>query len=89
MQGQHNFESAVHLVSDPFNIIMMYGAAVIGYLIEWTLAGFVAGMMVAKGRKRLEEIKKIQEELIVRWGKEVSGDIPLDIHGFPVEVKEK
>ena len=89
MQGGHKFDLAVNLVLDPFNICVMYGGALIGYMIEWGLAGMVAGMMVQKGRKRLEVIKKTQEEFIERWGREVTGDFPLDIFGFPVENKDK
>ncbi len=89
VKGGHKFDVALSLVADPFNIVMMYAGALIGYLIEWSLSGFIAGMMVQRGHKRLEAIKKTQEEIIERWGREVSGEIPLDIYGFPVEHKEK
>ncbi len=89
VQGGHKFDLALSLVADPFNIVVMYGGSLVGYLIEWGLSGVIAGMMVQKGHKRLETIKKSQEELIERWGREVSGEVPLDIHGFPVESKEK
>lgn len=89
MQSGHKFEAAVALVTDPFNIVIMYGSAVVGYMIEWGLAGFVAGLMVQKGRKRLDEIKKIQEDITKRWGPEVTGDIPLDRFGFPVSNNEQ
>lgn len=85
MQGGHKFELAVNLIADPFNIVVMYGAAVVGYLIEWALVGVVAGLMAQKGRKRLEDIKKAQEELVERWGSEVTGNVPLDPFGFPFE----
>lgn len=89
MQQGHKFENAVSIILDPMNLSIMYGGAVVGYLIEWSLSGFVAGMMVQKGRRRLETIKKMQDDLAQKWGREVSGEIPLDIHGFPVEGKEK
>lgn len=89
IQGGHKFDVALSLVANPFNIVVMYSGALVGYLIEWSLSGFIAGMMVQRGQKRLEAIKKTQEELVERWGREVSGEIPLDIHGFPVEHKEK
>lgn len=89
MQGGHKFELAVSLVLDPFNIVIMYGGAVVGYMIEWGLSGVVAGLMVQKGRKRLEEIKEIQKSFVDRWGVEVAGDLPLDRFGFPVEKKEE
>ncbi len=89
MQQGHKFDNAVAIILDPLNISIMYGGALAGYLIEWSLSGFVAGLMVQKGRKRLENIKKTQEDMVKRWGREVSGEIPVDIHGFPVESKEK
>lgn len=87
MQGGHTFDLAVNLVMDPFNVCVMYGGALVGYLIEWGLAGVVAGFMVQKGHKRLEDIKKVQRDLVVRWGNEVTGDTPLDRFGFPIENK--
>lgn len=90
MQQGHKFEVAINLAIDPFNVSVMYGGAFIGYLIEWSLSGFVAGLMVQKGRKRLENIKKAQEDMIERWGREVSGEVPLDAYGFPSDLpKEK
>ena len=89
MQKGHKFDVAVSLALDPFNISVMFGGALIGYLIEWSLSGFVAGMMVQKGRRRLEHIKKAQQDMIERWGKEVSGEVPLDMYGFPSDAKDK
>ena len=89
MQQGHKTDNAVAIITDPMTIIIMYGGALVGYLIEWSLSGFVAGMMVQKGRRRLETIKKTQEDMIARWGKEVSGEVSLDINGFPIEAKEK
>lgn len=89
MQQGHKFDNAIAIILDPMNISIMYGGAVVGYLIEWSLSGFVAGMMVQKGRRRLEAIKKTQEDMIQRWGREVTGEIPVDMNGFPVENKEK
>lgn len=89
LQQGHSFEGAVNIVTDPFNISVMYGGALAGYMIEWALSGFVAGLMAQKGKKRLELIKTTQEELVTRWGREVTGDFPLDPFGFPIEPKEK
>jgi hypothetical protein len=89
LQAGHKFDIALTYIANPFNIVIMYGAALVGYIIEWGLSGLVAGIMVQRGHKRLEDIKKAQGEIIERWGREVSGEIPLDIYGFPIEQKEK
>ncbi len=87
----HSVENALVIISDPRTIIVIYCAAGIGYLIEWAMSGLVGSIMVQSSGARLKEIKKRQLALIARWGEEVTGDIPLDTYGFPVEevVQEK
>lgn len=74
------------IISNPVNIIIMFGAAGLGYLIEWGVVGFVASLMVQKGKHRIAEIKKTQENLIKKWGPEVTGEMPLDANGFSTEI---
>jgi hypothetical protein len=81
----HTFDRAISIVSNPTAIITMYAAAAVGYFIDWTLTGFVAGIMRQRGQARLKVIAETQEELIKRWGREVSGEIPLDEYGVPLE----
>lgn len=77
--------SVVAVIANPLNIVIMYSAALLGYIIEWGVVGFVASVMVQRGKQRLIDIKKTQEALIKKWGPEVSGDIPLNEQGFPIE----
>ena len=81
----HTTELAVSLIADPLTIIVMYAAAGIGYMIDWALSGIVATIMVQRSAARLDAIRKRQEELVTRWGREVSGELPLDAEGFPVD----
>ena len=82
------FENSIGIISDPMTIVMIYTCAVLGYGIEWLVTNMVAGLMVQKGRNRLETIKKIQENMVKQWGPEVAGDMPLDQYGFPLEPGE-
>lgn len=84
MQGQ-TFEKAVEIIVNPTAIIVMYMAAAVGYLIDWAMSGIVASVLYQKGLSRRGEIQKRQRELIERWGEEVTGNIPLDEHGFPLQ----
>ena len=78
-------ENSLAILSDPMNIVIIYTAALIGYGIDWVVTHMVAAIAVQKGRNRLENIKKIQENMVRQWGAEVSGEIPLDNNGFPLE----
>lgn len=85
----HTAEMAVTIITDPRTMIVIYSAAGIGYLINWAMTGIVGTVMVQRGGIRLKDIKKRQEALIERWGREVTGELPLDPYGFPIESMEK
>lgn len=84
MEGQ-TFEKAISIVLDPTAIIVMYAAAAVGYMIDWAMVGIVASVLYQRGLARQEQITKRQKELVARWGHEVTGAVPLDEKGFPIE----
>ena len=84
----HTMDAAFSLVMNPVNIIIMYAGAAAGYFIDWTLAGISNVVMTARAHQRQEAIKKRQQELVSRWGLEVTGDLELDADGFPLTKSE-
>ncbi|MCB9989630.1 MAG: hypothetical protein H6868_09930 [Rhodospirillales bacterium] len=85
----HSMQLAFELILDPLNIVVIYGAAALGYLINWSLSGIVSTVIVQRSYARLEDIKKHQEALVKRWGEEVTGELPLDEDGFPLSTKKE
>lgn len=81
----HSFERAFDIITDPFAIIVMWSAAAVGYIVNWAMTGIVSATLYQKGLSRQKHIKKRQQELIERWGREVTGELPMDAEGFPVE----
>lgn len=81
----HTFDATFSIVTNPVSVIVMYGGAAIGYLINWSLTGIVSVFLVEQAKGRMKAIQKQQEELIQRWGPEVRGDRPLDKEGFYME----
>lgn len=86
---RHNIDAALEYIGDPNTVTLMYFAAFLGYLIDWGMTGIVATYLSHKSRTRIEEIERIQDRLIEKWGKEVTGELPLDERGFPVVNKEE
>lgn len=78
------FNKSLEILSDPKSYCVMYAAAALGHLINWAMGGIVGSIMYETGKRRLKEIEKRQEELIDRWGEEVSGSLALDDAGFPL-----
>lgn len=84
----HAVENAMAIISDPRTIVVMYCAAGVGYIIDWAVSGLVGGMMIHRAKARREQIRKIQASLVERWGREVTGEIPVDAQGFPLAIDE-
>ncbi len=80
----NDFEKAFSVVTDPKAIIVIYSSAAIGYLIDWSMTGIVASVLVQRGHARKKAIVKHQKELVDRWGEEVKGELVLDEYGFRV-----
>ena len=83
--GGHTMAQAAQMITQPEVIVVMYMAAAIGYLIDWSVTGIVIGIMAQKGKARLRQIEREQEVLAERWGEEVRGKIKLDAFGFALE----
>lgn len=80
----NSFQMAVQIIEEPMTLVIIYGAAAIGYLIDWSMVGIVANIMVQKALMRQKSIIERQEELVKRWGEEVTGEMILDSDGFPI-----
>ncbi len=84
----HTIDNALAIMVDPRTIIVMYCAAGVGYLIDWSVSSLMATVMVGRATSRRAQIVKQQVALVERWGKEVTGEIPVDSSGFPLETGE-
>lgn len=84
----HNLGNALAIITDARTIVVIYSAAGVGWIIDWALSGIVATLMQQRGAMRLKEIKARQDALVERWGPEVTGDLPLDPYGFPLDVPD-
>jgi hypothetical protein len=85
----NNFEVSFDYLTTPRTVIVMYFAAAMGYLIDWAMTGIVCSVMVEKAKGRIKDIEKRHADLVKRWGEEVTGRLPLDPEGFPLEEEKK
>lgn len=82
--GGHTADLSLEIISDPRTIIVIYCAAAMGYLVDWAVSGIVKSLLLQKAKSRTKEIKDRQSYLVKRWGREVTGELPLDAFGFPI-----
>ena len=67
-------EMALDFLQSPVTIIVMYGAAASGHLIDWIVKVIVTNILIEKAKYRLQKIEKIKENMIERWGHGVEGN---------------
>jgi hypothetical protein len=75
-QTDFSISGALHVLMDPHNWLIMYGAAAIGWSLHWALpqAAYVVLDMMAKSAD--QRLRRRAEQLIGEWGAEVSGEKP-------------
>ena len=74
----NSISGALNIVSEPMNIVVMYFAAAVGYMVDWSMSGIVANILYQRGQARKKAIFKYQESLVDRWGVGVTGKKILD-----------
>lgn len=84
----HTFDASMRIALTPQAIVVMYAAAGVGYLLDWAMTGVVSKIMVQRGEARAKIIREQQQKLIERWGRKVTGELPLDEQGFPLDTQE-
>lgn len=81
----NSFEKSFSLLMEPMTLVVMYGLAAAGYVINWAVTGMVAQAMQQRGMIRQKDIIARQAELVERWGQKVTGEIKLNSEGFPFD----
>lgn len=81
----NSMDLAIHYLGEPKTIIVMYGAAAIGYLINWAVTLGVSSVLVQRSRLRIKKIDEEKISLEERWGKKVNGQYDLDEFGFIIQ----
>ena len=84
-----SMEKALILLTEPNTIIVMYGAAALGYAINTLVTMGISFLLVQRSQLRLQKIETEKKALEERWGVKVNGDYDLDEHGFPIDTEDR
>lgn len=68
----HEIPNALNILIQPKTIILAYSAASIGWLIYFHVPRMIMGFLVLRARNRLNDIEKRRQELMRKWGTEVT-----------------
>jgi hypothetical protein len=87
--SQRTMETALPVIANVENIIIIYLLAAGGYAIDIAVTGITASLIVQRANARIKSIKSKQKKLAEDWGDKVTGKYVLDEYGFPVHTAEQ
>lgn len=70
----HSLNNAIHIASNPFDLVVMYGAAALGWLLHRSLPPVVGAWLDVTSQRRLTQLRATQRRLIGEWGEEVASE---------------
>ncbi len=68
---QHTMSAALHLLGDPITVLVMYGAAAVGWALYFIIPPIVSNFEVLRAQSRIETLIAKKAELIEEWGPDV------------------
>lgn len=78
----HTIEKALEMLLNPLALVIMYSAAVVGYILYWIVVSVVSNVMHKKAVHDMKVLVDRQDNLVERWGIEVTGEVRLNDKGF-------
>lgn len=68
----HSMSAAMKMLSNPFDLIVMYGAAGLGWVLHMSLPPVVEAWLDVTSQRRLTQLRTTQRKLLGEWGEEVA-----------------
>lgn len=70
--GQNNFSQAIQIITNVFDLVIMYGAAGFGWILYIVIPSTVSTLLNLLAQRRITRLRNQQRELINEWGKDVA-----------------
>ena len=70
--GQNSFSQAIQIITNVFDLVIMYGAAGFGWILYIVIPSVVSALLNLLAQRRITRLRNQQRELINEWGKDVA-----------------
>ncbi len=70
--GSHTISSAVSTMTNPFSLVVMYGAAGFGWMMFIVVPPLITSFLSVLAQKKVSQLRAKQRELIEEWGESVA-----------------
>ena len=66
--GDNSMNAAILILTDVFSLVVMYGAAALGWMIFQSLPPFIATFITVLAQSRVSSLRSAQRKLVEEWG---------------------
>ena len=70
--GQNSFAQAIQIITNVFDLVIMYGAAGFGWILYIIIPSAVRTLLNIIAQRRISRLRNLQRDLISEWGKKVA-----------------
>ena len=70
--GQNSFAQAIQIITNVFDLVIMYGAAGFGWVLYIVIPSAVRTLLNIIAQRRITRLRNLQRDLISEWGKKVA-----------------
>jgi hypothetical protein len=70
-QGANDIKAAMGIITDVFELTVMYAAAAFGWLIFMAIPPVVAALISVAAQQRIMQLRAKQREMINEWGQDI------------------
>lgn len=84
----HTVDKALEIIT-PTSLVRMYLGALMGYALEWVCVVSTVYFTRQRNKLMLKNLKKEKENMVKKWGEEVTGKVAFDENGLPVDSLSK
>ena len=77
--GQNSFSQAIQIITDVFDLVIMYGAAGFGWILYVTIPSAVSALLNIIAQRRIARLRNLQRDLISEWGKDVAKSLEAEV----------
>ena len=76
--GQNNISGVLELVSEPSALMIMYGSAAVGWMLNFIMVPIMSAFLAVRHEAKNRSISSRQEGLLKEWGSVVKGQYAQD-----------
>lgn len=68
----HHVQTALHQLSDPFKLLLIFGLSAVGWVIYYSVPPFISMFISKRNEATIRDMRDLQKALVDEYGEEVS-----------------